>query len=201
MHHATKYNDSHWTSIVADFQGKKICYIEPKVVKRMHHREKQFQSYINQRNEFTDDRFCMNDGWKIHCPSHQTQRDEHTCGVYVIYFMYQVIRNEALNRKFDPAKYLVELIRKIWHFAPSGSKTKLTLALTSGDEYPHPLVMENGLFNNVDYICVEYFNDVVSVFQDICSRIVRVQVDNVLHEQVAYIQIFEANVGLQKPEA
>ncbi|XP_065223327.1 uncharacterized protein LOC135847625 [Planococcus citri] len=52
---------------------------------------------------------CVDAGWKIIIPKHAMQQDAHSCGVFVCWFVKQIIENESVEGPFDAHNFRKEI--------------------------------------------------------------------------------------------
>ncbi|XP_063229349.1 uncharacterized protein LOC134534752 isoform X1 [Bacillus rossius redtenbacheri] len=181
------YNtNQHWTLITADFNKKIFSYIDPigeedsvlpnKTTSKADEAFKVFKKLLSERNKFSPEK-VNTDNWNSRsCAYHQIQTDFNNCGIFVIFFIQQIIKGAPLNENFKPNIMRKELVNKLCSFTQSGKKVKLTLdKLDVKKDYPHPLAMDNGLFNNTEYYRHPIFEVVVALFSDICRNTIRVR--------------------------
>lgn len=105
----------------------------------------------DKRNRWSPEKIDVN-GWKAAVAvsyTHQTEKVEFNCGVFVLWYMFQILQNRELTESMDPLYFRKVLISHL--YPPIFEVNK---KLRDEKVYPHPLAQfMSGLLCDCDYYC------------------------------------------------
>uniref|UniRef100_A0A1B6KCX7 Ubiquitin-like protease family profile domain-containing protein n=1 Tax=Graphocephala atropunctata TaxID=36148 RepID=A0A1B6KCX7_9HEMI len=114
-------NQSHWVLVYVKIKEKQFSYIDPMYdltqcnsphIKAMTTRT--FDNLLvflsSQTNEHIED---LKEGWTVVQHDHPVQKDAYNCGVFVMYFMEQLMNNDKIALTFAPDKHRIDLYREL----------------------------------------------------------------------------------------
>ncbi|KAL6965829.1 hypothetical protein U1Q18_051672 [Sarracenia purpurea var. burkii] len=113
------------------------------------------QQYLNGRLEDEDE------------SGYVTQPDAYKCGVYVLWYVHQILKGEILTKSIDP-QYFRKVI--LYHIFPMRNPDEVSRELKAAGKYPHPSAThQSGLINYPEYYrpSEEKKDYVVAVFKNL----------------------------------
>lgn len=103
--------ESHWYLLIIDFDKQTILHLDPKflVSPDKERATTAFKNYLKESSLLdTNSKHVSDKTWReiIH-NDRSLQNDGYNCGIYVIYYIMSIIRNEPFDLNFKPAEYRI----------------------------------------------------------------------------------------------
>ncbi|XP_046394786.1 uncharacterized protein LOC124162325 [Ischnura elegans] len=95
-------NNSHWTLLVADRAERQLFFYDPITVKI----DNTYSYVVSRWIDFL--KFKLEDysgNWNVSFPDHTTQKDSHSCGVYISWYAERILLGESVTEPFNPSEY------------------------------------------------------------------------------------------------
>ena len=89
---------NHWCLVIADIDNKIFIYLDPynSTLQKTDNKRIAFLTFLKLYCNTTEAKIST-EGWNSHVVNHIKQNDTYNCGLFIIYFFQQFIKNESLT--------------------------------------------------------------------------------------------------------